>query len=498
MLTQVRQAILRYHMAKPGDRVVVACSGGPDSTALLHLLWLLRSELNVELHVAHLDHRLRGRASRADARAVADFAVSLGLPVTLGSADVAGLARRQGWSTELAARHARYAFLERVAREVEARSVALGHHQNDQAETVLMRVLRGTGVDGLGGMAPVRPLAGVPGGLAIRPLLFSTRDQIEAYCRDNALPTRHDATNDNPDYFRNRLRLDILPGLRRLNPGLDRALTDLADEARADSEWLEEQAASLLQAMSVTGGHVDSGGQPVLELDLDPLRRAPLSLQRRALRQALNRLSRSAMRAAGASYQNVESLRLLALEGEPSGHLDLAFGVTADRRYDRLLLTRPLPNDTHGGGGRRAPIVQAPVSLAVPGSTDLPRLGWRILAEVLPGAPPPQEMVPGDGYLDFDRLPRPLWVRNRRRGDLFRPLGSAESRRLKDFLMDERVPAPDRDRVPLVVAGDELAWVGGIRPADPFRVGESTRSTLHLRLEPLSASDTETNWLSHP
>lgn len=493
MLTQVRQAILRYNMTRPGDRVVVACSGGPDSTALLHLLWRLRGELSIELHVAHLDHRLRGRASREDARAVADFAVSLGLPVTLGSADVSGLARRQGWSLEVAARHARYAFLERVARAAGARSVALGHHQNDQAETVLMRLLRGTGVDGLGGMAPVRPLSGVPGGLAIRPLLFSAREEIEAYCSGNALPTRHDASNDSRDFFRNRLRLDVLPGLRELNPGLDRALTDLADEARADGEWLEEQAAALLREMAGTEGQASRSGQAALELDLAPLRRAPLSLQRRALRQALRRLLPAALPPAGASHRHVESLRLLALEGDPSGHVDLAFGVTADRRYDRLLLAR----QTRTAAAGAVPIVQEPVPLAVPGSTDLPRLGWRVLAEVLPHAPRPDEMVPGEGYLDLGRLIPPLQVRNRRRGDVFRPLGSVGTRRLKDFLMDEHVPAPDRDRVPLVVAGGELAWVGGIRPAEPFRVGEDTQATLHLRLVPLSATDTETNSLSN-
>ncbi len=500
MLTQVRQAIQRHSMTRPGDRVIVACSGGPDSTALLHVLWRLRGELEVQLHVAHLDHRLRGRESRDDARAVAELAVSLGLPVTLGSADVSALARRQGWSRQVAARDARYAFLERVAGAVGARVVALGHHQDDQAETVLMRLLRGTGIDGLGGMAPVRRLPGVPGGLAIRPLLFSTRADIEAYCRENGLPTRQDASNEKRDYLRNRLRLDVLPDLRRLNPALDRALADLAEEARADAAWLEEQAVVLLDEMiragsapveSVESAESGEAGGAGLELDLTPLLRAPLALQRRTLRRALLRVSGAVPALTGASYRQVESLRLLALEGEPAGHLDLAGGVAADRRYDRLVLTRSAPQAAGRGRSPRQAVVQEPVPLNIPGSTDLPHLGWSISTEVLPAAPRPEEMIPGDGYLDFDRLPLPLQVRNRRRGDSFRPLGSTGSRRLKDFLMDERIPASDRDRIPLVVAGDELVWVAGLRPAQTFRVREDTSRTLHLRLLPLSLPDSE-------
>lgn len=485
MLAQMRQAIRQYRMVEPGDLVVVACSGGADSSALLHALWQLRGELGIRLHVAHLDHRLRGRQSREDAVAVADLAVSLGLPVTVGTADVAELARRHRSSTQVAAREVRYAFLYHVASEVGARVIALGHNRGDQAETVVMRLLRGTGVEGLGGIPPVRPLPAVSAGLVIRPILFSPRREIEAYCRANGLSPREDASNKKTDYLRNRVRLEIMPALRRVNANLDRALVDLADQARQESAFLEAQALDLLARMREPGHDV--------VLSLRTLRLAPVALQRRALRQAMRAVLNG--RVGGApvgspSFRQVESLRLLALSDDPSGHLDLAFGLVADREYDKLWLTRA----PAGAAGtpprmRRHPQAAA-VPLRVPGRTDLPALGWSVVADVLPGVPDPSAMVPGEAYLDLDLLTAPLQVRNRRPGDRFRPLGSAGVRRLKDFLAEQKVPVRERDLVPLVVmdallpAGGPIVWVGGLRPAEDFRLSPATRRVLHLRLVP--------------
>lgn len=501
MLGNVRRTLRKYNLVASGDTVVVACSGGPDSTALLHALWRLRGELGVTLHVAHLDHGLRGAESRHDLQAVADLAVSLGLPATLGTADVARLARRQGWSKQVAAREARYSFLQRVALEVGARSIALGHNQGDQAETVVMRLLRGTGLEGLGGIPPVRPIPGLPGGLVIRPLLFSTREEIEAYCQEEGLAPRQDPSNLKPVYQRNRIRLQVLPELRRINPRLDRALSDLAEQARDESAWLEQQATDLLDRMK---GAAASGRTGALVLDLGPFRQAPVALQRRVLRRALReRLGGLGLAAgrgseAAGSYQQVESLRSLALSPEPTGHLDLSLGLAADRRADRLFL-QPVGSgggqgdgmgrDTGGDGGPAD--TTPPVSLLVPGRTDIPALGWAVEAEVLPGPLRPAQMIAGEAYLDLSRIEQPLFVRARRPGDRFRPLGGPGTKRLKDFLQEQRVPAAERGRLPLVVMGDRILWVGGLRPAEAFRVTEGTDRVLHLRLLPLSPSGLE-------
>ncbi len=469
MLALVRQTLQRYQMVEPGDLVVVACSGGPDSTVLLHLLWRLREELGISLHVAHLDHGFRGRQSREDLRVVADLAISLGLPATLGTADVAGLARRRRWSKQLAAREARYTFLQRVAMRAGAKAIAFGHNRDDQAETVVMRLLRGTGLNGLSGIPLVRTLPGLPGGLVIRPLLFAARSEIEEYCREEGLSPRQDPSNLQPVYLRNRLRLELMPELRRYNPRLDQALTWLAEQARDDVAWLELEGRDLLGRMRSRDAQ---GG-----LLLEPLRQAPVALQRRALRQALTELWGRRNPFAGGSYQQVESLRQLVLAAAPAGHLDLALGVTADRRYDRLYLAlaAPLPATRHPD--------MAPLPLSVPGRTELPALGLAIEAEVLPGPLAPAQMKAGEAYLDLARLSRQLLVRTRRPGDRFRPLGAPGTKRLKDFLMEQRVPREDRDRIPLVCAADgHLVWVGGLRPAEDARVSETTRLVLHLRI----------------
>ncbi|MHB9145271.1 MAG: tRNA lysidine(34) synthetase TilS [Symbiobacteriia bacterium] len=482
MLALVRQTLQRYQMVEPGDLVVVACSGGPDSTALLHLLWRLREELGISLHVAHLDHGFRGRQSREDLRVVADLAISLGLPATLGTADVAGLARRRRWSKQLAAREARYTFLQRVAMRAGAKTIAFGHNRDDQAETVVMRLLRGTGLNGLSGIPLVRTIPGLPGGLVIRPLLFSARSEIEEYCREEGLSPRQDPSNLQPVYLRNRLRLELMPELRRYNPRLDQALAWLAEQARDDVAWLELEGRDLLGRMRSRDAQ---GG-----LLLDPLRQAPVSLQRRALRQALTELWGQRNPFAGGSYQQVESLRQLVLAAAPAGHLDLALGVTADRRYDRLYLALTAP-DVAGASDIRAVRRRgaaprpdlAPLPLSVPGRTELPALGLAIEAEVLPGPLAPAQMKAGEAYLDLARLSRQLLVRTRRPGDRFRPLGAPGTKRLKDFLMEQRVPREDRDRIPLVCAADgHLVWVGGLRPAEDARVSEATRLVLHLRI----------------
>lgn len=495
MLAQVRQTLQRYHMVEPGDLVVVACSGGPDSMALLHLLWRLRGELGIRLHVAHLDHGLRGRQSREDLRAVANLAISLGLPATLGTANVAELAHRRRWSKQLAAREARYTFLQRVAMDVGARAIAFGHNRNDQAETVVMRFLRGTGLNGLGGIPPVRSIPGLPGGLVIRPLLFAGRAEIEAYCREAGLAPRLDPSNLQPVYQRNRVRLELMPQLRRYNPRLDQALTSLAEQARDDAAWLELEARHLLGKMQ---SRDEVGG-----LLLEPFRQAPAALQRRALRQALSEIWGRRSPVPAGSFQQVESVRQLALGPAPTAHLDLSLGVTADRVYDRLYLAlqqaapgRPGVGASHNRPADRttvetdtAPLPDAaaplaePAPLQVPGRTDLPALGLAIEAELLAAPLSPAQMNAGEAYLDVARLSLPLSVRTRRPGDRFRPLGGPGTKQLKEFLMEQRVPRDERDRVPLVFTADSrLVWVGGLRPAEDARVSESTNQVLHLRI----------------
>ncbi|HEX2908979.1 MAG TPA: tRNA lysidine(34) synthetase TilS, partial [Phototrophicaceae bacterium] len=251
MLETVLHTLRQHDLIPAGTTLVVGVSGGADSLALLHLLHRLAPDLNCQLHAATFDHQLRGPASADDAQFVRQTAAAWGIPVTSGQGDVRERARRDGLSIEAAARAARYRFLAETARQVGAARVAVAHHADDQAETVLMHLIRGTGISGLSGMALQAPLPDAPDLLLIRPLLAVTRADIEAYCRDNDLHPRQDATNDDPTYLRNYLRQQTLPHLQTLNPQITRGLTQLADIAAVEDDYMQRQLQTMLHREAV-------------------------------------------------------------------------------------------------------------------------------------------------------------------------------------------------------------------------------------------------------
>ncbi|MBZ0278007.1 MAG: tRNA lysidine(34) synthetase TilS, partial [Anaerolineae bacterium] len=230
------QTIQKHNLIPPHTMIVVAVSGGADSLALLHLLRDIRKRLRCDLHVATLDHGLRGEAGAADARFVAETAASWGLPVTVGQVSVPALMSQTGQGLEAAARRARYAFLAQTAQTTGAAVIASAHHADDQAETILLHLLRGAGLNGLRGMAYRAPVPGYPHLTLIRPLLNVTRTEIDSYCREHGLVPREDASNQDVAMLRNRIRAEVLPRLRTINPQIAQALISLADNAAVDQD----------------------------------------------------------------------------------------------------------------------------------------------------------------------------------------------------------------------------------------------------------------------
>lgn len=268
---------LRVHqLLAPGARVVVAVSGGPDSLALLHALFVCRDSLAIaDLQAAHLDHGLRGDESAAEAQFVADWCLEHGIPCTIGQADTAARQAELRVSVQEAARIVRYSFLEETARRVGADTIATGHTQDDQLETVLLNIMRGTGLDGLAGIPLQR-------GPFIRPLLHTMRAATEAYCAAQGLSPRHDPTNVDPSHYtRNKVRLELLPLLEQgYHPGVRAALLRLSETARRDSDFLHSLAAATLTDLTLeqTSSH--------LTLDARRLRLLHPSLLRHVLRTA--------------------------------------------------------------------------------------------------------------------------------------------------------------------------------------------------------------------
>ncbi len=449
-------------------RVLLAVSGGPDSVALLLILAHLREALDLELWVAHFDHGLRRRIhTEAERTFVSRLADELGLPFLFGQGDTRAHARQHRLSLEEAARVLRYAFLSSQAERVGAGAIATGHTASDQVETVLMHIVRGSGLAGIAGMQPRSPWP-FPGrgGLAlVRPLLAVSRRHSERYCQEEGLSPCLDATNLLLEPLRNRVRHELLPLLHRYNPQVEQALLRLAGAASADAAYLDETAHLFWQALAQRSGR--SVQFPRLELaSLSP------ALLSRLLLAAAQHLISDASQIEAVHLQAMQAALALPRKG-PSrgkGRLSLPGGLVFAAQGQSVRLTV-------GEEATAQPIPETP--LALPGRTKV--AGWRIEAEILPAEAAGPSDDPHEAFLDLDAVGSSLTVRSRRPGDRLRPLGLGGEKKLQDLLVDAKVPQDQRDGVPLVCAAWGIAWVVGHRLDEQAKVGPNTRTILRLR-----------------
>ncbi len=435
LAARVRETIRRHAMLAGGESVLVAVSGGADSVALLHVLMSLAPSLRLRLAVGHVDHGLR-EGSAGDAEFVAGLAEAMGLPVLLERVAV-----EAGASLEARARDARFRALLAMAARAGADRIALGHTADDQAETVLMRVLQGAGPRGLAGIPPVREPF-------IRPLIDAARADVVAELLGTGLSWREDPTNRDVRFLRNRLRHEVLPRLAALNPAVVSALTRTARLAREHVEactaWAERELA----------GARDASGE--WRLSRARLQALPTDVAAEALRLAAADLGHRAPLRGWAQ----RGLRRILQDPPPRRPLRLA-AVTVEVSGDHVRLGR----DSRPRLDRRALV-----------------LGRAIDARCF--VPPPGYAVPREtarAAFDADLLAGGLVVRARRPGDRLVPFGGTVSRRLKSLLIDARVPRWDRDAVAIVEAAGEILWVVGVRRAGAAPVSASTRTVLELR-----------------
>ena len=483
LLRQVRLTIERHDLLAPGDGVVVGVSGGPDSLCLLHVLLRLGEELRLQLHVAHLNHGARGPDADADAEFVASLATEWGLPATVDKQDVPALARARQMAFEETARRVRYAFLARVAQEVGARRIAVGHNADDQAETVLMHFLRGAGPAGLRGMLPLTPvtdyrLIGLPSGQPapdiIRPLLEIPRSEIERYCAEHGLKPRFDRSNLDTTYFRNRLRHELLPLLETYNPNVRARLCHtaavIADDYAVLTTVREQAWDTVVREQRETAIVFDRAGWQAL----------PVALQRATLRQAAYRLRRTLR---DVDFVHVENARQVGLKAETGAQATLPMGLVLAVGYDTL---------TVGDAGDAGPPPDEPLlwgteplPVQVPGTTPLPDSEWALQADVLDEWDVRQIAAnpdPWTAHFDSDRLSGPLVLRSRRQGDRFRPQGMGGHRvKISAFMTNLKIPYAWRPQVPLLAAGDEIVWVCGRRIGEGVAVGPATRRVVRLQ-----------------
>lgn len=477
---RVRATILKYRLLAPGDRVIVGVSGGADSLALLHVLRSLSDEFDWYLHVAHLNHQLRGPESEEDAEFVTALAREWKLPATIEARDLAAFARGERLSIEELARRARYAFLADVARQQNASAIAVAHNRDDQVETVLMHFLRGAGLAGLRGMQHKIEMRGVSFGLPesrvatqaplylIRPLLDVSRAEIEQYCRENYLAPRVDRSNFDTMLFRNRLRHEVLPYLERLNPNLREVIYHSSIAIADDYDFLSP----LIRNEFMRVAQEQSGAIVFHRAAWSALHPA---LQRGTLRLGVQRL-RSDLRDLG--WVHIEQARRVALEKNAGAEVTLPAGLTLIVGYGTFVIA---------DSARGVPLPDIPLlhvkSLPVPvqGTVELPETNWILETEVTTQKPEVNDRW--TAVLDFAMCRGERILRRRRPGDRFQPAGmNGHTRSLHDFMIDEKIERTVRALLPLLVVGERIVWVCGWRVDERARVTPYTREFWRVTL----------------
>ena len=458
---QVAASLRRAGFSSGGVRLVVAASGGPDSTALLRSLHGLRDEFRLGLHVAHLNHDFRGAEADLDAAFVQRLADGLGLPCSIDQQDPIAYQKQRGVSSfEQAAREMRYAFLAAVAASAGATAVALGHTADDQAETVLLHLLRGSGLHGLRGMTEVaewpwpKPR---PGPLLYRPLLDATKADTVAYCRSLGRTYRQDSGNYMWRFTRNKVRHDLIPRLSRdYNPRVREALLRLSRAALEDLDFIEVE-------LSRHWSGIAEESEGAVSFGIEALAALHAALQRHALRRAYAHIAGDAR---GLNEAHLDAM-LSLIHGQPGNRsLDLPRGTRVRREGSRIELTR-------NAEPVQLPMLDGEHEIALPareGQETTHEFGdWRLILRVVePGQPNPLvEQGPPHliARLNRDALGGSVRLRTRRPGDRFQPLGMTGTKKLQDFFTDSKIPRDRRDGVPLLVCQRGIAWVAGHRVA---------------------------------
>jgi tRNA(Ile)-lysidine synthase len=446
ILNQVKKTIEKSRLLKKGDKVLIAYSGGADSTALITLLLDLRQEYELELALAHLNHLLRRRAME-DEQFVVGVARKHNLPLYLRRENVRAYAKKHGLNIEEAGRKRRYDFLKKTAARIDAAKIATGHTMTDQAETVLMRLLRGSGLRGLGGISPVVD------GLIIRPLIELEHQEIEAFLRAKRLAYRKDESNLDRRYLRNRVRLELIPYLKKnFEPSVVRQLSRLAEIIRGEDEFLESAAQAEMHKVLIRK-------KEKLYLDANALPSFPPALARRCVRDFLTQVKGDLRRI---SFRNVESV--LRLKEQKELHLPGKLILGRERGY--IFLKEKTQNPIsyeYSWDGKKAP--------------NIKELGLRFAGRKISKAGIHSLLFDDDrrAYLDWSKLRFPLTIRSRRQGDLYRPLGAPGRKKLKEIMRAKGIPLGQRQRHPVFLSGRTIVWVLGLPVAEEFKIDADTR-----------------------
>jgi tRNA(Ile)-lysidine synthase len=462
LFDRVRRIIDRYHLLERGDRLVVGVSGGVDSMVLLHLLNAYRKEFDLSLIVAHVNHGLRLEESKEEANLVQKESERLGLHFEYGQFDVKKSQRAGGLSLQNAGRRIRFRFFKSILLKYQAHKIALGHNADDQVETVLLRLIRGSGLQGLKGMLPIRE------GRVIRPLLEVWKEEIESFASAKGIPFLLDSSNLKEDYLRNRFRLSLIPLIEKeYQPTFKEIIIKTSAILREENDYLNRGAEEACQKII----HQEN---EIVSFKFSEFQALHKALQWRVIQKIWERMNKEEGITEEAEGLDVDSIYRQLHQASPSFLLGLPHGVYLEKQYDMVSVKK----------GRVKPPPAFEAALVMPGRTFINEIGKEIAAAEIARDEKLKDFKesPNTALLDYEKLQFPLKVRNLRPGDRFQPLGVTGKQKLKKFFIDHKIPRFERPKIPLLISGEKIVWIVGYRIDEQVKISEKTKRILRVEL----------------
>ena len=470
---KIFQTIKKFDMLSFNDRVLIGVSGGPDSVTLLNVLLSLKKRYNLSFFIAHLDHMLRGEESDEDANFVKNLAKELGLPCEVKSCNLIEIAQKEHLTLEEAARKFRYKFYLETTKKFKANKIALGHNADDQVETILMRFLRGTGLEGLMGIPPVR-------GKIIRPLIECSREEIEEYCKENKIEYRVDSSNKEVVYFRNKIRLELLP---LLSQGYNKNIKDITLRLR---NIISEVSAYLKQETELLFKEVARRENPeTVIIDLKKFTSLPLVLKRRIIRKSIEVVKGNLY---SISFRHNNEILKLTEHQLGEKEIYLPDNLMAKKIYGKIIIYKKRVSKDQT---ERIPIPWE-YDILIPGKTEIKSLGLKVEIKKLDFANIKSSLYftrkksKGEflEFIDYNEVKPPIKLRNRRSGDKFYPLKMKGLKKVKDFFIDNKIPKSHRDLIPILVDNkDQIIWIIGMRLDDRVKINSDTKKVLCIKIK---------------